>query len=141
MKRKPMWVITVAFIAGALSTLSSCGEGNDMSYGDSSGNGGGSPSGAISVGNNFFNPRATTANAGNTVNWQWDGNTSHSVTSGTPGNPEGTFDSGIKSSGSFSHTFVSEGTFPYYCRVHGASAAMTGTIIVTTATGGGDPYP
>ena len=40
------------------------------------------------------------------------------------------FDSGsLAQNATFSHTFNTAGTFPYYCRVHGAM--MQGTIVVT----------
>jgi plastocyanin len=32
------------------------------------------------------------------------------------------------SSGSFSHTFMTAGSFPYFCLVHGS--AMTGMVVV-----------
>jgi len=76
---------------------------------------------------------------GMTVEWSWQGNIGHSVTGGTPVNPDGTFDSGIKSMGTFSHKFDTEGMFSYYCRVHGAS--MTGTIRVTAPSDGGNEGP
>jgi len=48
-----------------------------------------------------------------------------------------TFDSGIFSSGSspsvFVHTFTTEGTFDYFCSLHGSSTSgMRGTIHVAT---------
>ncbi len=41
---------------------------------------------------------------------------------------DGTWNSGIQITGSFEHTFNSQGTFPYFCIPHGQ--AMTGTVIV-----------
>jgi plastocyanin len=38
------------------------------------------------------------------------------------------WDSGLMSSGSFSHTFSSTGSFPYFCTIHGS--LMTGTVVV-----------
>jgi plastocyanin len=86
----------------------------------------------ITVGNNFFNPRDPNINIGDTVKWTWaSGSVPHSVTSGVC-NPacvsDGKFDSGTKSSGSFSHTFSTPGTFPYFCNVH--LSAMKGSITV-----------
>jgi plastocyanin len=76
----------------------------------------------------------TTISVGGTVNWVWVGSIPHSTTSGTcPAGggectPDGNWDSGIQSTGSFQHTFSSAGTFPYFCRVH--EGMMTGTVVV-----------
>ena len=93
----------------------------------------------VTVGNNFFSPSTVTVHVGDVVQWTWaSGGISHSTTSGTCSSyygctPDGHWDSGLpQSSGMFSHTFTSAGTFPYYCKVHGAS--MTGTVVVTTPT-------
>ncbi len=69
----------------------------------------------------------TTISAGQTVKWAWVGGL-HSTTSGNCCTPDGIWDSGNQSGGNFSHTFAAPGTFPYYCRVHGAM--MTGTVVV-----------
>lgn len=86
---------------------------------------------SVNVGNTFFNPQAITVAPGDTVRWNWVGGT-HSSTSGSCSGggcvPDGIWDSGTKSSGNFSHTFDSAGTFPYFCRPH--QGAMTGTVAV-----------
>ena len=80
----------------------------------------------------------TTIRVGDTVLWNWVGNT-HSTTSGvcTSGgyydygscNSDGKWDSGLKTApDSFSQKFDMAGTFRYYCTVH--TSAMTGTIQV-----------
>jgi len=75
-----------------------------------------------------FSPNPATINVGDTVQWIWR-STFHSVTSGVPGSPNGDFDSSIHSPAfTFSHTFSVAGSFPYYCRQHGAS--MTGSVQV-----------
>ncbi len=52
--------------------------------------------------------------------------------------PNGIWDSGVRSQGAtFTHTFNSVGTFPYYCRVHG----QVGQVIVTSATATPTPPP
>jgi plastocyanin len=76
-----------------------------------------------------FNPSTKSVAVGTTITWTNKDGVTHTVTSGAPGSPNGTFDSGNMGNGAtFSHTFSSAGTFPYYCRIHGA--AMTGTITV-----------
>ena len=60
----------------------------------------------------------------------------HSSTSGTPGVPNGLWDSGILSQGAtFTHTFNTVGSFPYYCTPHGQCCGMTGMVTVTNPTG------
>jgi plastocyanin len=69
---------------------------------------------------------------GDTVQWNWISGF-HSTTSGPcppcSQNGDGNWNSGARSSPSFSHTFNSAGTFPYYCNVH--TISMTGTIAVS----------
>lgn len=69
----------------------------------------------------------STIRAGQTVQWVWSGGF-HSTTSGVCCNPDGRWDSGAKSSGTFSRTFPSAGSFPYFCSVHGS--IMTGQVVV-----------
>ena len=77
-----------------------------------------------------FSPAQVTINVGDTVRWAWESG-SHSVTSGTPDQPSGLFDSGIHQTGyTFSHTFTEAGEIPYYCRVHGSM--MTGSVKVVS---------
>jgi len=104
---------------------------------------------AVTVGPNgsmMFAPQSLSIAAGDTVMWQWpSGSLPHTVTSGVPGAPDGKFCSlqngeqpsvqacsgaGYAMSGpaSYSFTFASAGTFPYFCQVHGAM--MTGTVSV-----------
>jgi len=74
------------------------------------------------------NTSTTTIKAGDTVQWNFVDSIPHTTTSGACCTPSGLWDSGVKSSGSFSHQFAAKGTFPYYCTVHGAM--MTGTVVV-----------
>src|SRR6266545_687748 len=62
--------------------------------------------------------------AGDTVTWQWVGSAPHTVTQCDPTFTTcptvGGFDSGIMSSGTFSQTFNTPGSFEYRCNVHPA---------------------
>lgn len=69
----------------------------------------------------------TTIHAGQPVQWVWVSGT-HSTTSGACCSSNGQWDSGVKSSGNFSHTFSTTGNFPYFCTVHGS--LMTGSVVV-----------
>ncbi|MEW6701420.1 MAG: plastocyanin/azurin family copper-binding protein [Bacteroidota bacterium] len=76
-----------------------------------------------------FNPSTITVNAGTTIKWINKDNVAHTVTSGTPGAPDGIFDSGnLNNGGTFSYTFNTKGTFQYYCKLHQSS--MKGTVVV-----------
>jgi plastocyanin len=80
-----------------------------------------------------FTPANVMVQVGDTVQWVWDG-IGHSSTSGTPGHPDGLWDSGILNTGAtFSFTFTSAGTFNYYCTPHGACCGMVGSVTVTEA--------
>src|SRR5262245_50829499 len=66
----------------------------------------------------IFSPSSVTIHPGDTVRWTWGGDF-HSSTSGTPGMPNGLWDSQILNQGAvFTHTFNSVGSFPYYCTLH-----------------------
>jgi plastocyanin len=96
----------------------------------------------ISVGGSglVFTPATTNITVGDQVIWTWGGPIlPHSTTSGTVtvtptmtnATPNGLWDSGVLvGAHSFTNTFSSAGTFPYYCQVH-FNVGMTGTIIVS----------
>ena len=82
------------------------------------------PGGAMS-----FSPTTVSINVGDTVQWTWK-SSPHSVTAGSPGHETGDFNSGLQFSPfTFSHTFMTAGTFPYYCTYHGA--LMSGEVDVS----------
>lgn len=86
------------------------------------------PGGALT-----FSPSNVTIQVGDTVQWTW-ASSGHSSTSGTPGHPDGLWDSGIQNVGFvFSHTFTGAGTFNYFCMPHGLCCGMVGSVTVTTA--------
>ncbi|GAX60462.1 copper-binding protein, plastocyanin/azurin family protein [Candidatus Scalindua japonica] len=84
-----------------------------------------------------FVPSKLTIKRGDSVKWVVTGNKPHEVASGKAiktedgmeGVPDGLWDSGKMASGSFTYTFHTTGTFPYYCDSH-ADQGMTGTITV-----------
>jgi len=87
---------------------------------------------SISVGNNFFDPTATTVSVGSRITWTWH-------TCGGDGYGGQTcvahnilFDDGVasgsQSDGTWSRTFATAGTYKYHCSVHGSS--MSGTIVI-----------
>jgi len=91
----------------------------------------------VTVGNGgfFFSPSSVTIHPGDTVRWTFS-STGHSTTSGTPGMPNGLWDSGILNQGAvFTRTFNTVGSFPYYCTPHGSCCGMVGTVRVTNLAG------
>lgn len=89
---------------------------------------------SVVVTNNVFTPESMSTTAGSTVTWTWDS------CSGGDGYGYGqtcvaheiVFDdgatSGQKSSGTYDRTFANAGTYPYHCKIHGAS--MSGSVVV-----------
>lgn len=69
-----------------------------------------------------FNPSSSTIAAGGEVTWTWDpASSGHNVTFATGPN------SATQTTGTFSRTFTTSGSYPYECTIH---PGMDGTIIV-----------
>jgi plastocyanin/uncharacterized protein YggT (Ycf19 family) len=98
----------------------------------------------VTVGPNgdlVFSPSSVTIHPGDQVRWTF-GSSGHSTTSGSPGLPNGIWDSGIRNQGAtFTRTFNSTGTFPYYCTPHGGCCNMVGTVTVVNASPTPSPTP
>ena len=91
-----------------------------------------STSSSLTVGNNFFDPSATTVPVNTKVTWTWDacgsdGYGGQSCTSHGIVFDDGA-SSGTQTQGTWSRTFTAAGTYKYHCSVHGA--AMSGSIVV-----------
>jgi plastocyanin len=84
-----------------------------------------------------FVPSSLTIKQGDSVKWVMNSPKPHEVASGTvimtedgrEGVPDGLWQTGKMVSGSFTYTFNSTGTFPYYCDSH-VDVGMIGTITV-----------
>ena len=119
--------LTIAMLVAAVA----CG-GSDGSTAVTNPTGGnqnpGTPSGGndtpvstnqVGVSDNTFSPASIVVSAGTTVTWTWAaGASTHNVTFGDGNN------SGDKSTGTFSRTFSTAGTFNYSCTL---PSGMTGT--------------
>ena len=92
----------------------------------------------VGSGGDNFSPANVSIQVGDTVQWDWVSG-AHSTTSGTSGTPNGIWDSGVKTSGSFSHTFNTAGSFPYYCTPH--ASHMVGNVNVVAGTATPTPIP
>jgi plastocyanin len=92
-------------------------------------------------GNLVFSPSSVTIHPGDQVRWTFSSG-GHSTTSGSPGQPNSIWDSGIRNQGAtFTRTFNSAGTFSYYCTPHGGCCAMVGTVTVVNASPTPTPTP
>lgn len=89
---------------------------------------------AQNLGDQAFRPSPMLIGVGDTVTWRNDDSTPHRITSGDgPSDPNfgAVFDSGMLGpKRTFSHTFDSQGEFPYFCQIH---PTMTGLISVVEA--------
>lgn len=96
---------------------------------------------SVGAGGFRFSPASVTIQPGDTVQWTWSAG-GHSTTSGSPGSPTGIWDSGILNQGAtFSHTFPTAGSFPYYCAPHGSCCGMTGMVTVSAPSPTPAPTP
>jgi plastocyanin len=87
----------------------------------------------VNVGPGFsFSPPNPVVAPGDTVVWTFL--SFHSSTSDVQSGPE-FWDSGIMGSGTFSHTFTTPGTYPYYCSLHSfpGGTFMNGSVQVQAA--------
>ena len=76
-------------------------------------------------GANAFDPSAVDIGAGGTVNFNWGSSVTHNVTFDSP--PASVPNSGDKSSGTFTVTFNTAGTYNFHCSIH---AGMNGVVTV-----------
>jgi plastocyanin len=83
-------------------------------------------SGAVTVGNNFFNPDSSAVQVGSMVKWTWNpGGVAHTITFVSGPSP---LPAEVQhSTGSDSVTFAKVGTYGYHCRFH---SGMNGTVVV-----------
>jgi plastocyanin len=79
----------------------------------------------VQVGDDFFAPKTTKVQPGDSVTWRWVGAEDHSVRANA--HQAEAFKSAVMSAGSFAHTFAEPGRFTYFCEIH---PFMTGAVEV-----------
>jgi plastocyanin len=92
----------------------------------------------VDIINYAYTPDPITINVNDTVNWIWEGDF-HSTTA-----VDGLWDSGVYNTGySYSYTFTSAGSFPYYCTIHFfygtvnvQAASVPPTVMITNPANG-----
>ncbi len=110
----------LAIAAAACSSDPATGES------PSSGDGGSS---AVRIDTFQFGPDVLEVAVGTEVTWTNEDDIEHTVTSGTPDSPDGTFDGELDGPGArFTFAFEDAGVFAYFCDVH---QGMRGEIRVT----------
>lgn len=93
----------------------------------------------VDVMDSYFTPKNITVTEGDTILWTNKGSIMHTVTA-----DNGLFNSGsLLSNQTFSQTFNSVGTYPYYCIPHGSpgGVGMSGTITVNASAGTSTAQP
>lgn len=111
-------------VAGvALAVLAACGST------EPSGSSGGTVGhDSVTVGGGSFSPKAVAPNGAGLVVWTWQsGGVTHNITF-----EDAITGSGNKSSGTFSQTFLTPGTYRYRCTIHSSdfSTGMVGSVEV-----------
>lgn len=123
--------LILAVIFAGMLTAAGCSKNDTVtnSTPGTGGTGGNTNTAEVIMQNKAFSPANVTVTAGTTVNWTNKDPFQHTVTSGTPGAPDGKFDSGlINQNGTYSFKFDTKGTYNYYCKPH--QEIMTGTVTV-----------
>lgn len=124
-KRTQRFLLLLLF--SGLIFASGCGK-DDSSPTNNTGGGGTPGVNEVLISGFAFSPSSKTISVGTTIKWINKDNSTHTVTSGTPGSPSGVFNSGnFGQNGEFSFKFDQAGTFKYFCNIH---QSMTGSIIV-----------
>ncbi len=123
------------FLAAAALALASCGTANI---------GGATNGTVVTMQRTSFSPATLSLALNATVTWRNTDTIDHTVTSGQNGVADGKFDHNLHPGETFSFTFKTAGTYPYFCRYHW-TMGMTGSVAVggapttnpgTTTTGG-----
>jgi plastocyanin len=102
-------------------------EDGEVEGSDLEGDEGATGAAEVEARNIAFEPAQLTVAVGTTVTWTNADVVRHTVTSGAPGEPDGTFDEPLAAEGSASVTFDEPGTFVYHCDLH---RNMTGEVVV-----------
>ena len=123
----------VILVIGAFSASLGCSS-NSPTYGGGGGGNACTPTATqVCMMNLAFSPSDLTIAHGTTVTWK-NGDAVNHMVAGAIGSADTYNSSFIGQGGTFSHTFATPGTFPYYCTIHGVDGSpptgMKGTITV-----------
>jgi plastocyanin len=83
---------------------------------------------AVSIVDFAFQPGSVSIAVNDIVKWTNNGSTTHTATSGTPGAPDGKFDTGhLAPNATMCVQFLTAGSYNYFCNIH---TNMTGIVTV-----------
>lgn len=100
------------------SSTTAAGAGDDGAAGGSK----------VTVSDFAFGPGTIEVTTGATVTWSNEDGVGHTVTSGVPDSPDGTFEESLDAGGEVEVTFEEPGTYAYFCTIH---TTMTGEVVVS----------
>lgn len=114
-------MLTLSALVVVAALLAGCGSTNDEP---------GPPvaTSQVRVVDNAFEPPDAELTTGDTLTWQWEGDSDHNVVGDD-------FESSVQSDGTFEHRFTDPGTYTYRCTLH---AGMRGSVTVVAAPGEGN---
>ena len=112
-------IAIVSLLLFSYVLFGSCSKGGGSSYGGSNNNNSTGSGNNISINNMQFGTGSLTVKAGTTVTWTNREYMTHTVTADDNSFTSGDLDYG----GSYSHTFATQGTFPYHCKYHSSMIA------------------
>lgn len=95
---------------------------------DGAGEDAGEDATAVTIQDFAFEPAAAEVPAGTTITWTNEDGVTHTVTAGSPGAAEETFDESLDAGATADVTFDEPGSYPYFCAIH---PTMTGEVVVS----------
>lgn len=130
------FLIAVGLTLAGCSSSSGTETNNNNDDPPNNGGGGGASGQEVEMVGQSFSPGTIEVEVGTTVRWVNSSSLVHTVTSGSNGQSDGTFDSGNVAPGEeFSYTFSEVGEFDYFCVPH-YSGGMVGTVTVVDSGDG-----
>lgn len=135
----PVVALLLAACGGGGSSYSTGPGGNNpggTNPGGTNPGGGNSSPNTVTLTASEFQPSTITVATGTTVTWNWNscddtggyGGYSTCVSHNILFDDGSNISSGAQSSGTFSRTFATAGTYKYHCTIHGS--AMSGQVVV-----------
>jgi plastocyanin len=137
---KGKFLMIAAVLVASLAACGGGGADNTTGTGNGNGNGNGTGTGTggctagdgtICVQGTSFSPVDITISKNGTATWTEVVGVHHIVFDGPPPGATAIADIGDFSQGSVNRTFVTAGTYPYHCTIHGGvGTGMHGTVVV-----------
>jgi plastocyanin len=120
------WLQRVAITTAVV--LAGCSSYGTSPYGGGMSMTSGGRSASITVGNNFYSITPDTVASGTPITWTWSTPSNGHTVNWDSGPGTLPANSGTKTSGTYSTTLTTAGTYHYHCAIHGA--AMSGVLVI-----------